>query len=149
MATTSEKKKVSKSVDEVTNAMQEVAYNPDTPEEIREELEEDVKFFRYMKEKLETGYSWGRKKLRNLGRRIRDFAHTCIEWLKKAYDAIVNALGKALAWLVRTIESALNALADVADRFVRVVFPSKEDVAQAQLEDINEAATEAAKKAVA
>jgi hypothetical protein len=145
-STTSEKNKVSKAIGDVTGAIEDIANNPDTPEGVKEELEEDAKFFKYMREKLDTGYNWSRSKLKNLGRRIRDFAHTCKEWLKKAYDAIVSALSKALAWLLKAVEIALNALGDVADRFVRVVFPNKEDNAQAQVEDINEAAT---KKAVA
>lgn len=143
---TKEKKELSEATGEVIDAMENIANNPDAPDGVKEELEEDVKFFQYMKEKLDTGYNWTKSKLRNLGRRIRDFAHTVKEWIVKAYNAIVTALGKALAWLIKTAEAALNALADVADRFIRVVFPSKEDTAQAQLEDVNAAAVESVQK---
>ena len=139
-----EKRELSQAAEETISAMEELASNSDAPEGVQEELEEDVKFFQYMKEKLDGGYSWTRNKLRNLGRRIRDFAHTVKNWLVAAYNAIVTALGKALAWLVRAVETALTALANVADRFIRVVFPNAEDTAQAQLEDINAAAAKMA-----
>lgn len=144
-----EKRELSQAAGATIDAMQELASNPDAPEGVKEELAEDVKFFSYMKEKLDGGYSWTRNKLRNLGRRIMGFAHTVRSWLVAAYNAIVSALSKALAWLIHAAEMALTALANVADKFVRVIFPTKEDTVDGQLQDINQAAVEAAKKAAA
>lgn len=146
MSVGTEKKKLIDAVDNVSDNMKNVVDHKDTPVEVREELQEDLKFLNYLREKATSSYNWGRRKLRNLGRRLRDFLHACLAWVKRAVKALVSAVVRAVRWLLQAVETAIEACIDVADRFLRIIFPSQEDVARAQLEEINEAAVEAVSK---
>lgn len=146
MSTGKQKKKLVEAIDQVAGKMKDVADHGDTPEEIREELQEDLQFLRFLREKAASGYNWGRRKLRNLGRRLRDFLHATLAWVKRAIAALVSAVVRAVRWLLQMVETAIEACLDVTDRFLRIIFPSQEDTARAQLEELNEAAVEAVSK---
>jgi len=131
-------------VDANIKELAKVAEDPRVDDDIRDEASRDLTVLERVKDKLQSGYSWTRSALKNLGRRLRNFIHACWSWVKRAFNAIVKAIAKALNFLINAVKKIFNAIADIADRAFRTVLPSAEDKAEAQLEDLNEAAVAAA-----
>lgn len=136
-------------VDDMASAINELAQDPDTPEEVAEELKWHTKTFQAIRKKCKSATHWTVAFVKSLGRRLRNFAHACKDFLLAAFDSIVGAISKAIAWLVQKVEDLLSGLLNVADRLVRVAVPTAEDKAKNQLEELNDMVVDEARHAVA
>jgi len=113
----------------------------------RSELEAQVQLLERIKSAMGRGYRWGAGALGRLYHRIRHLAATIWSWVKRAVRAVVAAVASVLNWLLNAARELVDCVFDIGDRALRVLFPSDEDIAEADLREINAAAVAAIRAA--